>query len=863
MAKKKVAQQDDILAEFQNLKRNVDIPKKLTVIPLKDILIYPYMIYPVLIGRASSLRAVAEAIDRDKFIFVSAQKNASEEDASLNSIYQYGTVGKIIQVLRLPNNLLKVLIEGYFHAKITRPVKNENCLEANITVIKFEHDPDDQELTATIRHASELFVDYVKSNNSLPGDLISAFNNIEDPIRKLYYAAANINSKIEDRQLILEQKTLKAMYLQLTAILISELELLKLESEIDHKVQDQIQKTQKKYYIQEQIRALQKELGDDDESMPEIALLKEMIEKAQLPPHALKKANEEIDRLRKTPMMSPEFTVNRTYLELMTQIPWVQRTADNLNVEHVKTVLDEDHYDLEKPKDRILEFISVLNLAGSLKKQILCFVGPPGTGKTSLARSIARALGRKFVRFSLGGVRDEAEIRGHRRTYIGSMPGKIIQSMKKAETINPVILLDEIDKMAHDFRGDPSSALLEVLDPEQNTAFNDHYLEVDYDLSNVLFITTANVKFDIPEPLLDRMEVIELSSYLDPDKLEIAKRHIIPKFVEEYGMKNIDVEFKDEAVMKLIQEYTREAGVRNLERSVQSVLRKLTKEIVENFDKNKADKASAKKAKAAKIENSENEENLEQESSKDLTIRTIALKDDKEFQKYIAKQKFIIDSAKIEKFLKTPKFKIKKDDLQDKIGVATGLAWTSVGGDTLPVEVTIMPGAEKLTLTGKLGDVMKESATAALTYVRSNLDLLGINENFNKNKEIHIHVPEGAIPKDGPSAGITMTLALISAAKQIPMRGDLAMTGEITLRGNILPIGGLNEKLLAAKKMGIKTVLIPYENLQDIEEISMVIKENLEIIAVKHLSDALPIAFPNWEKSTQAVTISVKKSKKA
>ena len=634
-------------------------------------------------------------------------------------------------------------------------------------------------------------------------DLIPAFENIEDVQRKLYFAAANIQQKVEIKQKILEEKTIKDQYFTLSTILSNEIHLLKLEDEIDNKVQESVSKTQRKYYIQEQIRALQKELGDDEVLAPELIALQESLEKANLPEAVKTKAAEEFERLKKTPSMSPEFSVNRTYLELIASLPWTQLTQDNLNINHVKNILDEDHFDLEKPKERILEYIAILNFTKTLKRQILCFVGPPGVGKTSLAKSIARALGRKFIRFSLGGIRDEAEIRGHRRTYIGALPGKIIQSMKKAESINPVILLDEIDKMSMDFRGDPSSALLEVLDPEQNVAFNDHYLEVDYDLSNVLFITTANVRFDIPLPLQDRMEIIELNSYLENDKLEIAKRHIIPKLIKEYGLDKIDIKFHDDSIYKIIREYTREAGVRNLEREISSVLRKIAKEIIENY--------ISKKSKEAKK----------------IVEITDSLYNNDDFIDYIHNKTFDFSPDDIERLLKAPRFKHKQEDLGDKIGVVNGLAWTSVGGEIMPIEVSINPGPEKLTLTGKLGDVMKESAIAALTNVKANTKLFDIPEGFYKKHEIHIHVPEGAIPKDGPSAGITMTIAIISAASGKPVRGDVAMTGEITLRGNILPIGGLNEKLLAAQKAGMTTVLVPFDNARDIEDIKPeIIKRN-------------------------------------
>jgi len=809
---------EDVLTSLLEDKKKPSIPKKITVLPLRDVVLFPNMIFPVLIGRSSSLKAVSEAMERDKFIFVAAQKDPSVEEPAHTDIYKHGTVAKILQVLRLPNNLLKVLVEGVVQGKITSVVKNTDFLEAKVDIIHPKFDEKDVELQAMVRRTSERFADYVKTNRNLAPEIVAAYDNLDDFSRKLYYAAANVDQKVELKQRILEKTTMKEQFYELISMMSAEIEVLKLEEELDEKINDTMQKTQKKYFIQEQIRTLQKELDDDDESNPEISTLREAIDKAQMPEEALAKANEELEKLKKTPSMSPEFSVIRSYIETLSSLPWTTKTNDNLRIDHVRAILDADHYDLEKPKERILEYISVLNIVGSLRGQILCFVGPPGVGKTSLGKSIARALDRKFVRIALGGVRDEAEIRGHRKTYIGSMPGKIIASMKKAGTINPVILLDEVDKMAMDFRGDPSSALLEVLDPEQNSTFNDHYLEVDYDLSNVLFITTANVKYDIPAPLLDRMEVIEISSYLDHDKLEIVKRHLIPKLLKEFGMQDVNITFTDEAIMKVIREYTREAGVRNVEREIGSLLRKVAKELVLEFESKQNAKAAKKPVK-------------EGEAGPILKF------------KIPKNKKFIIDDAMVEKFLKLPRFREQANELSDKIGVATGLAWTSMGGDTLPVEVTIMPGTEKLTLTGKLGDVMKESATAALSYVRSNWYALGVPEEFAKNKEIHIHAPEGAIPKDGPSAGITMSLALISAATLQPLRGDLAMTGEITLRGNILPIGGLNEKLLAAKRKGYTTVLIPKDNQQDIAEINPIITSGLNIVPVGHLTEALPYAF--------------------
>lgn len=830
MAKEK----EDILNSIEDAdKHQIDVPKRLTIVPLRDIVIYPNMIFPILIGRTSSLKAVADAVDRDKFVFVVTQKNSNTEEPGFEDIYKHGTIAKIIQVLRLPNNLLKVLVEGLFQAVIEEEIDNKLYLEANVKQIPNKFNEKDKELLGLQRHAGILFKEYIQSNSQLPPDIITAFENINDPLKKLYYAAANINAKPEKKQEILEEKGIKKQYYILSQILGAEIELLKIEDEIDTKVTSSIQKTQKRYYIQEQIRALQKELGDDEESMPELAPIRKAIDEAKLPEAIKMKAEEEFERLKKTPTMSPEFSVNRTYLEILTSLPWHQRTDDNLNIENVAQILNEDHYDMDKPKERILEFISVLNLAGSLKRQIICLAGPPGVGKTSLAKSIARALNRKFIRFSLGGVRDEAEIRGHRRTYIGAMPGKIIQSMKKAGAINPVILLDEIDKMSTDFRGDPSSALLEVLDPEQNINFTDHYLEVEYDLSNVMFITTANVKYNIPAPLLDRMEVIDLNSYLDPDKLQIAKKHIVPKLKQEYGLDNFNINMQDDALMKIIEEYTRESGVRNLEREIASIFRKLAKDIVLEYDK----------------------------SRKSNTTRKKALVDNPYFKKSMSNITYVIDATKVEEYLGIPKFRRSAENLDDKVGVATGLAWTSVGGDTMPVEVNIMPGPEKLTLTGKLGDVMKESAYAALSFIRANLTTLNIPESFNKKKEIHIHVPEGAIPKDGPSAGITMTLAVISAATGLKLRGDLAMTGEIDLRGDVMPIGGLNEKLLAASKIGIKTVFIPKENVRDLAEVQESVKEKLEIIPIAHALEALPIAFKDWDKHIKKAKVSKKVEK--
>lgn len=701
-----------------------NIPSTLPVLPLRDVVLFPYMIFPVLVGRESSLKAASEALERGKNIFLVAQKSASIDEPTADDVYQHGTVAKIIQMLKLPNGLMKILVDGVVQATVKRFLPNPAYLEAEIIINKAEA-PTGRDIDALVRHGSTLFQEYVKLSRNVPPEVLMAFEGIKEPGRKLYFMAANLVQSVDVKQRILQTQHLREQLYELSKILTTEIDILKIEREIDTKVQDNIQKSQRKFFIQEQIRILQDELGEDEAS-PELAKLKEQLQKAKMPKEVEDKAMEEFNKLKKTPPMSPEFTVTRNYLDWLIAVPWTKRTKDNLDVGHVKKILDDDHFGLEKPKERILEHIAVLNLVKEMKGQILCFVGPPGVGKTSLAKSIARALGRKFVRISLGGVRDEAEIRGHRRTYIGSMPGKIIQSMKRAGVINPVMLMDEVDKMSMDFRGDPSAALLEVLDPEQNNTFSDHYLDVDYDLSKVMFITTANVRYAIPLPLQDRMEVIELPGYLDYDKREIAKRHIIPKQLKAHGLTEKQLRFTDDALDRIINEYTREAGVRNVERELASICRKAAKEIVLSRRKN----GTPKKKKA-------------------LSCITVS-------------------AEKIEHYLGVPKFRKKEAERQRRVGSVTGLAWTSVGGDILNVDVTIMNGAQKLTLTGQLGEVMKESAQAALSYIRSNATRFGVRPDFTKGKEIHIHLPEGSIPKDGPSAGITMAMAIISAASNRP-----------------------------------------------------------------------------------------------
>jgi len=810
--------------EVENLPKNNTIlidnlPEVLPVLPLRDIVIFPYMIFPVLVGREQSIRAANTAVDRDKFIFLSSQKKSNQEDPLPEDIYAEGTIARIVQILKLPNGLMKILVDGLLQGRIKEFTDNKDFFEAKIEVI-LPNITNDHEMKALVRQMTGLFKEYVKINRNIPSEAVNAFDAIEEPDRKLFYAAANINQSLEIKQKILTHTEIKAQFYEVIKLLNSEIDILKIEKEIDGKVQENISKTQRKFIIQEQIKILQDELGEDEDSTSEIGKLREKIRKAKMSKLANDSAMEELAKLQKIPPMSPEFTVIRNYLDWLLDVPWYKKSEDLLDIKHVETVLNEDHFGLEKPKERIIEHIAVLNLVKQMRGQILCFVGPPGVGKTSLGKSIARAIGREFVRISLGGVRDEAEIRGHRKTYIGSMPGKIIHAMKRAGTINPVILLDEIDKISNDFRGDPSSAMLEVLDPEQNHTFQDHYLEVDYDLSQVMFITTANVRYSIPLPLQDRMEIIELPSYLEYDKIEIAKRHLLPKQITAHGLEDKNVQINEEVIKKVISGYTRESGVRNLERELASLCRKAAKEIVV---RNSGNGKAAKKQKP-----------------------------------------LVIDENKVEDYLGVPKYKRQTVQKENRIGSTTGLAWTSVGGEILEVDVTVMPGQERLLLTGQLGNVMKESAQAGLSYIRSNAKKLGIPDQFFKGKEIHIHLPEGAIPKDGPSAGITMVMAMLSALTGRPTSSDVAMTGEITLRGKVLPIGGLNEKLIAAKRSSISTVLIPSDNEVDLKEIFPKVKEGIKIIPIEKIEEAIPYVFGKSlsGKSVQKKKPAVKKSKK-
>ncbi len=788
------------IEDVDEIKKVEDIPTRLPVLPLRDSLILPYMLFPILVGREQSVDAVELAAKGDKYVLLVAQKDSSIEDPEKDELYKVGTVARILQVLKLPNGLLKVLVDGVAQAFIKKFFDEKGLIHGEYAP-NLASPKKDPALEAYVKHSGQLFRDYVRNSRDIPPETIMSYENMDQADRKFYYILANMDLSVPDKMAIFSVKNLREQYESLIRILMGEINILKIEQEIDNKVQDSIQKNQRKYYLQEQVRIMQDELGDDNPA-GEFAQLKERIDRARMPEPAKSKAMDELDKLKRTQAFSPEATVIRNYLDWLIDVPWYKKTKDNLDIKHVREILDEDHYGLDKPKERIVEQIAVLNLVKEMRSQIICFVGPPGVGKTSLAKSIARAVGRNFVRLSLGGIWDEAEIRGHRRTYVGSLPGRIIQAMKKAAVVNPVMLLDEVDKLAFDFHGDPAAALLEVLDPEQNHSFQDHYLEVEYDLSKVFFITTANVRENIPEPLQDRMEVIDLPGYLDYDKVEIAKRHIIPKQLKAHGIGVENAKCEEAALTKIIREYTWEAGVRNLERAIAGVCRKIAKEVVI------------------------------QKNGKNKKIKPV-----------------IVDEKKVEEFLGVPVFHSKRIEKKNRVGVALGLAWTSGGGDILNVEAILMGGPDRLQLTGRLGNVMQESAKAALTYVRANATRLGIPKNFQKGKEIHIHVPEGATPKDGPSAGITMSVALISAAKKKPIRTDVAMTGEINLNGEVLPIGGLMEKLLAARRYGIRKVLIPKDNLKDLTEIPEKLKEGITIVPLEKIEDAMKHVFGGGKKA--------------
>ncbi len=759
------------------------------LLPLRDIVIFPYMVTPLFVGRPRSIKALETAMESDKSVFLATQFDPKVDDPMVGDIYEVGTIGQVVQMLKLPDGTIKVLIEGKQRARLGSFVSKDDCYFAEAELVD-EPVTTTPENEALMRSANNAFENYVNLSKKVPAEVLPTISGIREPGRLADSIVAHLQVRIPDRQEILESFDHVERLEKLIALLEQEVEILQIEKKIRGRVKSQMERSQKEYYLNEQMRAIQKELGDKDEFKQEIKELEEKIDKKKMSKEATEKATAELRKLKMMSPMSAEATVVRNYVDWLLSIPWKERSRASLDVDKAENILDEDHYGLEKVKERIVEYLAVQALVKKLKGPILCLVGPPGVGKTSLGRSVARALNRKFVRMSLGGVRDEAEIRGHRRTYIGAMPGKVIQGMRKAGVKNPVFLLDEVDKMSTDFRGDPSSALLEVLDPEQNTTFADHFLDVDYDLSQVLFIATANTLPTIPPPLRDRMEIIRIEGYTEEEKLHIARRYLLVKQLEAHGLKPAQVSFSDSALYEIIRRYTREAGVRSLEREIANVCRKIARDLVKSAGKNP----------------------------------------DKRYQ---------VAAQQVKKYLGVPRYDYGVKDDESRVGMATGLAWTEVGGEVLNIETVVLPGNGKLTVTGKLGEVMKESAQAALSYVRSRWQQLGLEKDFYQKIDLHIHVPEGAIPKDGPSAGITMASALASALTGKEVDSGLAMTGEITLRGRVLSIGGLKEKLLAAKRAGISRVLIPKDNEKNLEEVPSQILKHLEIIPVSHVDEVL------------------------
>ncbi|MFC3203814.1 endopeptidase La [Alteromonas oceani] len=775
----------------------IEIP----VLALRDVVVYPHMVIPLFVGREKSIRCLEAAMDSDKQIFLVAQKDAGIDEPDTNDIYSVGTIATILQLLKLPDGTVKVLVEGNVRGEIAEYNQTEPYFIAGINRTTDEDLPESEQ-EVLIRSAVSQFEGYVKLNKKIPPEVLTSLNGIDDAARLADTMAAHMPLKLVEKQKVLEMKGVNERLEYLMALMEGEIDLLQVEKKIRTRVKKQMEKSQREYYLNEQMKAIQKELGELDDAPDEFEALSKKIEEAKMPAEAEEKAKAELQKLKMMSPMSAEATVVRSYIDWLTSVPWHKRSAVKKNLAKADEILDADHYGLEKVKERIIEYLAVQQRVRKLKGPILCLVGPPGVGKTSLGQSIAKATGRKYVRMALGGVRDEAEIRGHRRTYIGSLPGKLIQKMAKVEVKNPLFLLDEIDKMSSDMRGDPASALLEVLDPEQNSSFSDHYLEVDYDLSDVMFVATSN-SMNIPGPLLDRMEVIRLSGYTEDEKLNIATRHLISKQMERNGLKKNELEIDDSAIIGMIRYYTREAGVRSLEREISKVCRKAVKDILLN--------------KATK--------------------------------------KVVVNQNNLKDYLGVQRFDYGKADKNNQIGQVTGLAWTQVGGDLLTIETTSVPGKGKMTSTGSLGDVMQESIHAAMTVVRSRAEKLRINSDFYEKRDIHVHVPEGATPKDGPSAGIAMCTALVSSLTGNPVKCEVAMTGEITLRGEVLAIGGLKEKLLAAHRGGIKTVVIPKENERDLEEIPDNVKQDLDIHPVQWIDEVLDIALQEPVESFKPVAL--------
>ncbi len=756
------------------------------VLPLRDIVIFPYMVTPLFVGRPRSIEALEWAVEHGKQIYLVTQRDPKTDDPQADELYPVGTLGQVVQMLKLPDGTVKVLVEGKLRASTVHLEYGEDCIFATLEALP-DQEPLSSEQTALMRSVNATFENYAGLSKKVPPEMVTSIASIEAAGRFADTIAAHLNVQIADKQKVLEEVDPSLRLEKLLALMEREIEILQIEKKIRNRVKSQMERSQKEYYLNEQMRAIQKELGEKDEFKQELRELEERIQKGRMSKEATEKAQAELRKLKMMSPMSAEATVVRNYIDWLVSLPWRKGTRDRIDLGHAEEILETDHYGLEKVKERILEYLAVQVLMKKIKGPILCLVGPPGVGKTSLGRSVARAMGRKFIRMSLGGVRDEAEIRGHRRTYIGAMPGKVVQGLRKVGVRNPVFLLDEIDKMSTDFRGDPSSALLEVLDPEQNHAFSDHFLDVDYDLSSVMFIATANTLHSIPGPLRDRMEVIRIEGYTEEEKLSIAERYLLPKQIQAHGLKTEQVRFSEAALREILRRYTREAGVRNLEREIATICRKIAREVV------KAGVAAT----------------------------------------------YQVGAQQIRKYLGVPRYTFGVKESEHRIGLANGLAWTEVGGELLTVEATVMPGQGRLTVTGKLGEVMRESAQAALSYVRSRWVELGLEKDFYGKVDIHIHVPEGAIPKDGPSAGITMATALVSALTGRNIDQNLAMTGEITLRGRVLPIGGLKEKLLAAKRAGINRVLIPKDNEKHLEEVPPTVRRALSILPVAHMDEVL------------------------
>ena len=764
------------------------------LIPIRNIVVFPQMIVPLFIGRSKSIKALEETLKREKVVVFSSQKNEEVEDPSSQDLCTIGTLGEVVQLLELPDGTIKILVEGISRIKIEKFTQESPYYKVLASRIA-EPEGVTTEIEALIKNTIKLFEKYVKLNKRIPPETLMSIINVDKPGRLADLIASYITLKIDEKQMILESISVESRLKKLCQIIEKELEVLEVEKNLQSKVRKQIEKVQKEYYLKEKLKAIKEELGEETEegsedfsSGPEIDEYKKKIAKAKLPANVKEKTKKELDRLEKMTPMSAEATVIRTYLDWLIDLPWNKKSKSKIDIQEVEEKLNKDHYGLKKVKERIVEYFAVLKLTGQIGGSILCLVGPPGVGKTSIASSIAEAMGRKFVHVSLGGIRDEAEIRGHRRTYVGALPGRIIQNINKGKVANPVFLMDEVDKMGMDFKGDPAAALLEVLDPAQNKEFVDHYIDLPFDLSDVFFITTANTIEPIPRPLHDRMEIIEMSGYTEEEKLHIAKEYLLPREIQKHGLKELQAKIEDNALLQMIQSYTREAGVRNLERTIATVLRKIATQLIKTKEEDKV---------------------------------------------------FLVNKDNLSFYLGAPKYHYGLAEKEDQMWVTTGLAWTEVGGDTLPIEVTTMKGRGTLTITGHLGEVMQESAKAAMSYVRSKCDELGIDENFYRKLDLHIHVPEGAVPKDGPSAGIAMATALVSSLCEIPARKDVAMTGEITLRGKVLAIGGLKEKLLAARRAGIIEVILPYENEKDLKEIEEELPKDMKFTLAKEADEVL------------------------